>query len=351
MRSLLSVLLIGVPVTMILCLIGLSRGMSEDSQARARGIGADVIVRGSSASSVTSFSGVSLPEGLIKVIERQPHVKMATGVIVHSVEFPLSAQGVDLDAFNRMSGGFRYLAGGPLKNDDDILIDQLYADQKHVGVGEKLRLMNRDWRVAGIIGGGKLARIVVKKSVLQDIDSAPGKVSAIYVQADDPSRANELAAQLSKLLTTYPVITMEEFLSMFAVNNIPALKAFIGVIVGIGVIIGFAVVCLSMYMAVLQRTREIGILKALGGSKGFVLRIILTEAWVLAIGGTILGIVMSFGAARLIQTVAPASLPMIIVKEWWPIAALITLAGATIGALYPGMSAARQDPIEALAYE
>jgi len=85
-------------------------------------------------------------------------------------------------------------------------------------------------------------------------------------------------------------MTMREFLAMFEPNNIPALKVFIEVIVGIGVIIGFAVVCLSMYMSVLQRTREIGILKSLGGSQGFIVRIILTEAWVLAIGGTLCGI-------------------------------------------------------------
>ena len=54
----------------------------------------------------------------------------------------------------------------------------------------------------------------------------------------------------------------------------------------IGVVIGFAVVCLSMYMAVLQRTREIGILKSLGASKAFILRIILVEALLLGVGGT-----------------------------------------------------------------
>ena len=87
---------------------------------------------------------------------------------------------------------------------------------------------------------------------------------------------------------------------------------------GIGVVIGFAVVCLSMYMAVLQRTREIGILKSLGASKGFILRIILTEAagcWARA--ARILGILMSYGAYWLIQTLVPASIPMVIVKIWW----------------------------------
>ena len=78
-------------------------------------------------------------------------------------------------------------------------------------------------------------------------------------------------------------------------------------------VIGFAVVCLSMYMAVLQRTREIGILKSLGASKGFILGIILIEAMLLGVGGTILGIVMSYGAYWLIRTLVPASFPMVIV--------------------------------------
>ena len=101
-------------------------------------------------------------------------------------------------------------------------------------------------------------------------------------------------------------------------------------IIGIGVVIGFAVVCLSMYMAVLQRTREIGILKSLGASKGFILGIILSEALMLGVGGTILGIVMSYGASRLIHALEPASLPMVIVYEWWWIA----------GVDYPGRRAA-----------
>jgi putative ABC transport system permease protein len=69
------------------------------------------------------------------------------------------------------------------------------------------------------------------------------------------------------------------------------------------------------------------------------------------VGGTVFGILLSFGAWWLSHTLVPSSLQMVIVPLWWPIAGAITLVGAGLGALYPGLSAARHDPIEALAYE
>jgi putative ABC transport system permease protein len=117
------------------------------------------------------------------------------------------------------------------------------------------------------------------------------------------------------------------------------------------VLFGFIVVALSMYMAVLQRTREIGILKSLGASKGFVIAIILAEAGALGVGGTLMGIILSFGTRWLLNTLTPASFPQAIVVEWWPIAGAIATGGALLGAIFPGALAVRQDPIEALAYE
>jgi len=352
MRTLLSILLMGVPVTLILSLVGISEGLSADAQNRARGIGADVVVRGSTASAGLSYSGASISEKLVDKLQEQPHVKLAMGVIVHSIDFPaLSMMGVDLPAFNAMSGGFTYQEGGPLQGPYDILIDRLYADQKKTHAGSTLRLLNQDWHVAGIIEGGKLARIVVTKATLQELDAATGKVSVIYVKLDDPANTDAVVRQLRELLPNFDVNSMEYYTSMFAVTNYGTVKVFTYVVIGIGVVIGFAVVCLSMYMAVLQRTREIGILKSLGASKTFILRIVLTEAALLGIGGTILGILMSYAACWAIRTFVPASFPMIIVHAWWPKALLITFLGAEMGAIYPGLSAASHDAIEALAYE
>jgi putative ABC transport system permease protein len=350
MRSLLSILLIGVPVTLILCLVGLSHGFLEDNLRRTRGIGADVIVRPKGSTVLTLSGGIS--DKIVDWLGQQPHVKMAVGAVNQPIQgVTLGATGIDLKQFDQMSGGFTYLHGGPFQGPDNVIIDQFYADQEHAHVGDRITILNTPWRVCGIIEGGKLAHIVFPLGVLQEKTSNTGKVSQIYLKLDDPANTAAVVQDLKNQLPDWPIYSMAEFTSLINVNNIPALREFIIVIMAIGVIIGFAVVCLSMYMAVLQRTREIGILKSLGASQFFILRIILTEAVILGIGGTILGIAMSYGACWLIRTLEPASIPMVIVPIWWPIAGVVTLIGAAFGALYPGISAARHDTIEALSYE
>jgi putative ABC transport system permease protein len=351
MRSLLSFLLIGVPVTLILTLVGLTHGMIEDFQERQRGSGADVVVRGTNAASALSFSGATLSEKFVAFLQQQPHVQMAVGVLGHGIQLPLTVTGIDLDQFTAMSGGFTYLEGGPFRGPYDMIVDRYYSAERHVHAGDTITLINRPWHICGVIEGGKLSHIFVQLRVLQDLDSSTGKVSQIFLKLDNPSKTSAVIQALKEKLPEYPIYSVAEFTSMMNVNSIAGLKEFTWVVVGIGVVIGFAVVCLSMYMAVLQRTREIGILKSLGGSNGFILGIVVMEAMLLGVGGTILGIVLSFGAKWLIHSLVPASIQMAIVPMWWPLALGITLASAMLGALYPGLRAAHHDPIEALAYE
>lgn len=353
MRSLLSMFLIAVPVTLILCLVGLSRGMLADSARRARGIGADIIVR-PPKTSVLTLSGAPIPEKMVDVIQSQPHVALALGMIVHPVSSVSFVSGIDVDRFNRMSGGFKYLEGGPFRGPDDVIVDEYYARQHKLHAGDQVTdIINHRWRVSGVAEGGKLARLAVPMRTLQELTGNTGKVSQIFVKADKPADIPAVLTELKTLLGDYNIYTMEEFTSLLTVENVQggALSTFIDVMVGIGVVIGFAVVLLSMYMAVLQRTREIGILKALGASRWFILKVILAEAVVMGLGGTVVGIGLSFIARDLILALYPASLTQAITPDWWPIAGAISLAGVLLGALYPGLSAASQDPIEALAYE
>jgi len=353
MRSLLSVFLIAVPVTLILCLVGLSRGMLADSARRARGIGADIWVR-PPKSSVLTLSGAPIPEKLVNAIAQKPHVAVAIGMIVHPVSSVSGITGIDLDEFSRMSGGFKFLQGGPFQGPNDIIVDDYYARQHKLHAGDQVTdILNHRWHISGVAEGGKLARLAVPIRTLQDLTGNTGKVSQIFVKADKPANIPEVLAELKAFLPDYNIYTVEEFTSLLTVENVQggALSTFIDVMVGIGVVIGFAVVLLSMYMAVLQRTREIGILKALGASRWLILKIILAEAVVMGLAGTVVGIGLSFAARALIQVLYPASLTQAITPDWWPKACIISLAGVLLGALYPGLSAAAQDPIEALAYE
>jgi len=101
---------------------------------------------------------------------------------------------------------------------------------------------------------------------------------------------------------------------------------------------------------VMERTREIGILKSLGASKGYIVQAIVRETVLLAIMGVIVGILVSYGARAAIIERFP--LLRILVQPIWVMRATgIALVGAVLGALYPAFKAAQKDPIDALAYE
>ena len=353
LRTVLSALLIAIPVTLVLTLAGLSKGMIEDYAKRTRGFGADIMVRPKS-STFTSLGSSPIPEALVGFVQKRAHVTVATGIVAQSLGSPTSSvAGIDLSAFNQMSGGLEYVSGGPFHGPNEMIVDEFFAKEKKIRVGDSTALWDpkHQWKVTGIVKPGKLNRVFVDLKELQELVGATGHVSLIYVKVDDPKNIPAVTADLKSQLPDYPIYPIEEFTSLISYDTIPLLSRFTNVVVGIAIFIGFAVVCLSMYMAVLQRTREIGILKALGASRWYVISTILREAVLLSVVGTLFGIAMSYAVKWALETFVPATLPPAVDPAWWPWAALIALTGAVLGALYPGMRAAAMDPIEALSYE
>lgn len=346
-RTLLSAIAIGVQVTMILTLVGVSYGMLDDMAQRTRGTGADIMVRPPD-SSVIGFSG-NMPEKLTDIVRQVPHVKIATGVLQQSVGTIDYVMGIHLQEFDQMSGGFQYLSGGPFQNPNDLIVDEVFARSKHVKVGDTVNI-GKNWRVSGIVVPGKLARTFADISTLQDKYSSTGQISTILVKADQPENVTALIAELTSRLPTYKIYSMEEYTSLISVNNIPELRKFTDVVIGLGLVIGFLVVFLSMYTAVLERTREIGILKALGASPGYILGILLRETVLLSIAGSLAGFLMTYGARAAMKAFVP-TMTTEIVYSWWPYAGIIALVASLIGAIYPGLKAARQDAIDALSYD
>ena len=349
-RTLLSILAIAVEVTMILTLVGVSYGTLDATARRARGVGSDIMIR-PPGSSIIGLSSAPMTDLLVPMLMKQPHIVLATGTVVQPLAGLDTISGLDLDSFSNMSGGFHFLQGGSFQKDDDILVDEYYAREKHLHVGDTVHLIDHDWHLSGIFESGKLTRIAVKLPVLQDLTGNPHRLSQIYVKVDNPGRAREVVDELRKKMPGYPIYTMEEFTSLLSISSVGLLRNFIGVVIGVAVIVGFIVVYMAMYTAVLERTREIGILKAMGASSNLILGLLLKETLALALSGTVAGIVLTYGTQWCMHHLVPSSLTQETVYAWWPITGVIAIAGALLGVIVPAMKAVKQDVTEALAYE
>jgi putative ABC transport system permease protein len=124
----------------------------------------------------------------------------------------------------------------------------------------------------------------------------------------------------------------------------------INVVVGIALVIGFLVIFQSMYTAVMERTREIGVLKSLGASRGYIVALVLRETGTIAAVGITLGVVASYALSAALQARFP-TLDFVINLPWVWKAVAIAFVGSLLGAVYPAYKAASKDPIDALAYE
>ncbi len=353
LRSAISIVAIALEVTLILLIVGFSIGVLNDSRSRQAGIGADVIVLPPGSANIVGITGAPAPVKIADIIAKVPHVDVASPVLmqVSTVGSLQTLYGIDLQSFEAMRP-FTYLKGGPFQGPNDILVDDIYAGSNHVKVGDKVDLLNHTFRIAGIVAHGKGARLFLPLSTLQELNGAQGRASAFYVKADSPSNADAVVSGIKNVpgMSTYIVHSMREYLSTLTPDNIPMLSTFINIVIGISVTIGFIVIFQAMYTAVMERTREIGILKSLGASKFYIINVILRETSLLAIGGIIVGIVFSFAAGGAIHKRLP-TLPVEISLGWVLQATIIAIVGALGGAIYPAFKAAQKDPIDALAYE
>ena len=352
-RSLISIVAVALEVTLILLIVGLSLGMVNDSKQRQAGIGADVVVMPPGSSYIVGLTGAPMPIKIADVLAKLAHVKAVAPVITQvstngSVEV---IAGIDLKSYEAL-GPFHYLQGGPFRGPDDVLIDDVLARAKHIRVGDKLEILNHEFHVAGVVAPGKGARKFLPISTLQDLNGSKDKASIFYLKLDDPANADAVVSEIKHIpgMERHVAYSMNYYLSMLTPNTYPGLATFLRVVIGISVTIGFIVIFQAMYTAVMERTREIGILKSMGASKVYIVNVILRETMMLALGGIVLGILISLTARAGIAQRIP-TLRVVVTGGWILKTTIIAIIGAMLGALYPAYRAAQKDPIEALAYE
>jgi putative ABC transport system permease protein len=351
-RSIIGVIAVALEVTLILLIVGFALGTLNDNKVRQKGIGADVMVRPPGSTNFAAFSSAPVSVKIGDILRRQPHVAAVSPVVLQTTNSMEVLYGIDLASFEALGGPMRYLRGGGFHGSYDMIVDEYYAARHKLRVGDNVYVLSHDFRVCGIIPQGRGSRRYVPIATLQDLTGSENKASMFYVKLDDPRNADSAAQQFKTLpgMENYNTMSIGEWLSLMSADNFPALSAFINVVIGIAVVIGFIVIFQSMYTAVLGRTREIGILKSLGASKLYIVRIVLRETFLLAVAGILAGIAISVAAARAIHYELPTA-PVQFTTGWIIRATLIAIAGAMIGALYPALKAAQKDPMDALAYE
>lgn len=356
MRSIISVLAVAIEVIMILSIVGIFMGMLNDQKQRTNGIGADLMLRPSNATAFNGVGGAPIPVKDAVAIRKLPHVAVVAPVITSlaSAGNLEIIYGIDYDSFDALKP-FNFVAGGRFTGPHDVIIDDVFASSKAGGyhVGDTIKLFgDHQFRISGIVEHGKGGRKLIPIDTMADLISAPDHCSIFYIKSDDPADEQAIIDEIhtTRGLENFPVQTMEEWLSEMTPERLPGFNLALDVVTGIAVIVGFLVIFQSMYTAVLERTREIGILKSMGASKSAIVGVVLRETAVMAVAGVIVGIAGTFAVRFLLLHAFPTQ-HFEITAQWLGQGALIAFLGALFGALYPAWMAARKDPIDALAYE
>ena len=352
LRTLVSVAGIALGVSLVMLFTGLARGMSNDLKRRASNLRAEIIFTRPGSMQLTS-STANLSTKYAELLRTIDGVEAALPVIVHVFSgnrgFGLERiEGVDWEPFANMNN-IRLIAGNAPQGMDEVVVDETKARNNQLVVGSQLRLVgDQPYRVVGIYSPESMARVKMSLAAMQQVLEARDKCTYVMVKVregvDKSEVANRIAAQLpgNKIQFTEDVFVSPE-------QSIPYLGVFLRVLVGLAAIVSALVVMLAMYTTITERTREIGILKALGASRGYIIGLIEKEALLISLIGLVVGFLLSFLAGYLIHRIY--GLFFEFSWAWSLTAAAIGILGGGLGALYPAVRASNLDAVSALAYE
>jgi len=244
--------------------------------------------------------------------------------------------------------------GEPLTNNRQILLGRMMANALNKSIGDTIEVGGSRFRVVGIYESGSAMEEmggVISLREAQSYMGRPRKVTMYMVKIENPSQAQEIVDRINTELPDAHASLSGEFAEqmpdMQAMDGMMAAISFLAVAVGgIGVLN-------TMLMSVLERTREIGVLRALGWRRRQVLGMIINESLLLGLIGGAVGILVAIGLTNLFNLI-----PMIgsILTPKWDLvifmrAFAVALLLGLLGGLYPAYRATRLQPVEALRYE
>lgn len=392
LRSALSILAVGVGVAMMIVMMALSHGTLDEVAERIQSVDAELVVL-PQHENVIFTGGAAFSEKYRPIIEAtevdgRKAVRNVIPVLFDTIRLGGQQQrlfAIDLQDMSAFLGNRKLVAGrlfddgrrfakhlDALRNDKgyydasrvdpaevdaacELVIDSRLAAVGGYAVGHTETILGRQFRVVGIIEAGVAGRVFCPIQTLQFIKNAGMPwASMFYVQLQPPAAGREkghidrCAAQITSRTkarvepkTAYGELLQDSFAQVYLFINSAS---------AVSMIVCFLFILLTMYTTVLERTREIGILRSLGAGGLYLVREAITEALLICVSGTFAGIGLSYLAQFIIERVRPL-LTVKITPGMLLLAVAIGIGGGVLSALYPGYRAARLDPVMALSFD
>src|SRR5215469_6461448 len=255
--------------------------------------------------------------------------------------------GVEYDAYTRVSD-LHIVDGRAPADGQEAIVDSYYQDSHKLKVGDTIQVFEQPFKVVGVYQPESMGRIKVRLDTLQSFTNRAGLCSMILVKVSDPARQDEVAAEINRRFPDNPLFFTRNLPVQYA-TGIPALQTFLHVDIGLSIVVSSLVILLAMYTTVIERTRQIGVLKSLGASRSWIAGEVEKEALLITLFGLLFGLAVSVTGKYAIEYLTPLKIEL--EMRWFLYALGMGAMSGTIGALYPAIRAANQDPIKALSYE
>lgn len=335
LRSALTTLGIIIGVATIVVLLGMASGATSEVQAETNAYMYDILVMPASTS-----GNLLMDSQTISKVRNYPGLYDFREVTVFNED--INGTRVNFEGTNDWKK-MKLKSGTP-----GVVINQAVADKFGYTIGSKIKVKNQDLTITGISKEEPALYVYINQDTAKQLTD--NKVSAIYARVNgDPKVVSD---DIEKQINGVSVETKSEKVAKVQEMNSQAMM-FIGLIASISLIVGIISVINTMLISVMERTRELGVLKAIGFTNWEIKGSILFESGLLGllggIMGVLLGIVGIFIAANLLKFSESISSMM----PLWLIVGVII--GATLlsilAGLYPAIKASRLNVVEALRYD